>query len=258
MSADPVARAPKVTLRLSVVIPAKNDAANLERCLRALAIQSGPIHEVIVVDNASSDDTAAVGRKYGARVVFEASPGIAAAAARGYDSAVGEIIGRLDADSTPADDWAEQILKYFAAHPAVAAVTGGAVFTDGPVALRRVGAALYLFAYFSAVTGALAHLPVFGSNCAFRLAEWRRVSSQVHRHDLLVHDDMDLAYHLGPTGSVRFSPQIRVGISSRPFSDGRAALRIRRGFHTVFVHWPHDLPWARAWRRLALLRGPAN
>lgn len=40
---------------LSVVIPVKDDAAELRRCLRALARQTLPPDEIIVVDNASTD-----------------------------------------------------------------------------------------------------------------------------------------------------------------------------------------------------------
>src|SRR5690606_38180984 len=95
--------------RISVVIPARDDARHLDRCLRALATQTHPPWEVVVVDNASTDDTAAVARAHGARVVAEPRVGIPAAAATGYDAASGEVIARLDADSVPPPDWVARV-----------------------------------------------------------------------------------------------------------------------------------------------------
>src|SRR4051812_1211839 len=89
---------------ISVVIPVKDDAEMLERCLRGIQNQRRPADEIIVVDNASTDDTLAVARRFGARVVREDRPGITAAASAGYDIARGELIARCDADSVvPAD-----------------------------------------------------------------------------------------------------------------------------------------------------------
>ena len=90
---------------ISVVIPARNDAIALEGCLQALQYQSLAPLEVVVVDNASSDATAEVARRYGARVLVEEQVGIPQAAAAGYDSARGDVIARLDADSRPGAGW---------------------------------------------------------------------------------------------------------------------------------------------------------
>lgn len=236
--------------RLSVVIPVKDDARQLEKCLAALVTQLSPIDELIVVDNASSDDSADVARRFGAVVVVEPTPGIAAASAAGYDRARGSLIGRMDADSVPRSDWVATVVRHFDSSPESAALTGPATFTDGPALLRGIGSFLYLGAYFVSVALALGHVPLFGSNFAFRRSEWIRVRNDVHRTDELVHDDMDLSFHIGPTHPIRFSSRLRVGISARPFSDGAGALRVRRAFHTIFLHWPDQLPWRRFTRRV--------
>ena len=54
---------------LSVVIPVKDDAVALRHCLRALADQTVPALEVVVVDNGCTDDSVAVALEHGARVV---------------------------------------------------------------------------------------------------------------------------------------------------------------------------------------------
>ena len=90
---------------VSIVIPVRDDAVPLAACLQALAAQSRPADEIVVVDNASRDDSAAVARAAGARVVFCGEPGIPVAAATGYDAARGDLVLRLDADSLPGSGW---------------------------------------------------------------------------------------------------------------------------------------------------------
>ena len=234
---------------VSVVIPVKDDGTELDRCLKALAAQSRIADEIIVVDNGSSDRSATVALSAGATLVRCDEPGIPAAAAAGYDRATGDLILRLDADCVPAESWIQDICNRFAQRPEVSAFTGRAHFIDGPTSLRPILAAAYLLAYATATVPALGHLPLFGSNLAMRREVWKDVQSTVHRDDPDLHDDLDLAYHLGEGNQIRYFHGSSMGISMRPFRNP-AALRQRvyRGFRTVAVHWPHDFPPARWWR----------
>ncbi|MDN3311140.1 glycosyltransferase family 2 protein [Microbacterium oryzae] len=236
--------------RVSVVIPVKDDAPLLRRCLQALAAQTRVPDEIVVVDNASRDTSASVAREAGARVVVCAMPGIPAAAATGYDAANGDVILRLDADCVPPSDWVEAMTRAFG-DPAVVAVTGAARFIDGPPALRAPLLAAYLGSYTAVSALALGHRPLFGSNMGFRRDAWRRVSARVHRDDPEIHDDFDLSFHLGEHHRIRRVAHPAVGMSMRPFRDRRDFLlrRVPRGFRTVFRHWPDDLPPVRCTRR---------
>jgi glycosyltransferase involved in cell wall biosynthesis len=239
---------------ISVVIPVKDDAELLKRCLEALGAQARRPDEIVVVDNGSSDDSARIARDAGARVVFVDGGGIPAASAAGYDAAAHEVIARLDADCVPGRDWLERIDAALARHPDAVAVTGGAHFIDGPRALRSPLALFYLGAYFGTVLLAMGHVPLFGSNFAMRRDAWLSASDSVHRGDPFVHDDMDLSMHLGPRRRIRYVHGLGMGISMRPFFDSSGfGTRIRRGFHSLFVHWPHELPWLR-WARRFLPR----
>jgi glycosyltransferase involved in cell wall biosynthesis len=239
---------------VSVVIPVKDDDTELARCLRALSLQTRKPDEIVVVDNGSTDASAAVARDAGVRVVSCAQRGIPAAAARGYDAATGEIILRLDADCLPAAGWVAAMTSAFAARPAVAVFTGGARFIDGPRALRAPLATLYLGAYAAVAVPTLGHLPLFGSNLGFRRTAWLGIRSTAHRHDPDLHDDLDLAFHFGERHRIRFAPGAAMGISMRPFGDARSFVRrVRVGARTVLIHWPHDFPPVR-WTRLALRR----
>ncbi len=97
--ADPVA--------LSIVIPAWNEAECLEETLDRIGAalranhSDGLTWEIIVCDNASTDDTAEVARRAGARVVFEPERGIARARNAGAAVAQGDWLLFVDADSYP-------------------------------------------------------------------------------------------------------------------------------------------------------------
>lgn len=250
MTRDDPPPAPSV----SVVIPVKDDAAHLYRCLAALAAQTRPADEIVVVDNASTDDSAAVARGGGARVVGCLTPGIPAAASRGYDAATGDLILRLDADCVPAETWIATIVAAFAARPDVDAFTGGARFIDGPRWLRAPLAATYLGAYGIVAFLALGHPPLFGSNMAVRRAAWRGVRTRVHRADPRLHDDLDVSFHLGERFRIRPLSRAAMGMSMRPFTTLSGFLhRIAGGYRTVWAHWPRDFPPVR-WDRMVLRR----
>lgn len=203
---------------ISVVIPALNDAPMLAVCLDALARQSRPADEIIVVDGRSVDDTVLVARRAGARVVPSPAPGIPAATAAGLDAAFGDVIARLDADSRPPADWLEQIDDEFARDPALAALTGPGDFYGGNPLVRWVGRVIYLGGYFWAIGAFLGHPPLFGSNFALSSAAWCRLRTRTHRDRADIHDDLDLSFQIEPDMTVVFDPSLRVGVSARPFA----------------------------------------
>lgn len=89
---------------LSVVIPARNEAANMGRVLDDLnaTIASLPGHtfEVIVVDDGSTDDTARIAESRGARVISNKTRkhGKGVALRLGFEAATGDLIAMMDAD----------------------------------------------------------------------------------------------------------------------------------------------------------------
>lgn len=224
--------------RVSVVIPVKDDDRYLERCLRALAAQTRPPREIVVVDNGSRDRSRRVARRHGVRLVRERRSGIPAAASRGYDAARGPIIARLDADSVPPRDWVARIERGFAADRRLDALTGPGDFP----ALSRLGKVLagaaYMEAYFRLVGAFLGQPPLFGSNLALRRRAWRQVRRDVHRVDRRVHDDLDLSIHLAGR-RVRLDRSLRVAVSARPFRSPLGMLRrVGMGAWTVLRHAP--------------------
>lgn len=229
---------------ISVVIPARNDAIALEGCLQALQYQSLAPLEVVVVDNASSDATAEVARRYGARVLVEEQVGIPQAAAAGYDSARGDVIARLDADSRPGAGWLEGLERLLRASR-WDAVTGTGYFYELPRTGRAV-ARVYLGIYYVLCHAALGHRPLWGSNMALRREVWQQVREHVHDDDAELHDDLDLAFALGPDRAIRLERSLAVGVSVRSLL-GWAQLRrrFRRALRTLAVNWSGFPPWKR-------------
>lgn len=235
---------------VSVVIPVRDDAVALERCLGLLARQSVAPLEVVVVDNASTDDSADVARRWGAVVVVETRVGIPAAAAAGYDAARGDIIARLDADSRPGERWIETAVEHLVAEPQLEALTGTGLFHDLPRGVRTTASIGYLGSYYVLTHLAVGNLPLWGSCMAMRREAWLRVRDEVERHDAEVHDDLDLAFKLGPDTSSKLAHAWRVEVSARSLR-GRAQRRRRldRAWRTLHLNWAQSPPWERWVRR---------
>ena len=91
--------------KLSIVLPAKNESAAIGETIRSL-VNACPMAEIIVVNDGSTDDTAAVAEAAGARVVYHPySKGNGAAIKTGARAATGDVIVFMDADGQhdPAD-----------------------------------------------------------------------------------------------------------------------------------------------------------
>ena len=131
------------TPSVSVVVPARNEAHNLEVVLPAIAAVRPAVHEVIVVDGASVDGTAQAAHRAlpWSRVITQTRRGKGNAMACGFAAATGEIIVMLDADGSA--DPAE-IPAFVAALSAGADFAKGTRFAPGGdsddiTALRRTG-----------------------------------------------------------------------------------------------------------------------
>jgi lipopolysaccharide/colanic/teichoic acid biosynthesis glycosyltransferase/GT2 family glycosyltransferase len=127
-------------ISVSVIIPAYNAASSLGACLQALQQQSDPslLHEVIVVDNGSTDETATIARQYGATLLHEGKRGAAAARNKGIRHATGELIAFTDADCVPTAVWLNEITAPLRHNPHLAGCKGTYLTQQTAITARLV------------------------------------------------------------------------------------------------------------------------
>ncbi len=131
-------------LSVSVIVPARNEATNIDACLRALAAQTYPDDhlEIIVVDDRSTDDTAARIDQWTRRLPNLSRVSVTQqdyicpkknALWQGIKHARGDIIFTTDADCRPGPNWITSTLAHFA--PDVGMVIGHAPLLQNEKAL---------------------------------------------------------------------------------------------------------------------------
>jgi cellulose synthase/poly-beta-1,6-N-acetylglucosamine synthase-like glycosyltransferase len=211
---------------VSIVIPAYNEQDTIKACVVAALDQTVAAMEIIVVDNKSTDGTAAVVRALQtaypeAPIVYmkqDAVQGLIPTRNFGLDAARGEVIGRIDADSVLEPNWVEEVQKAFA-DPQVAACTGPVIYYDMP--LRRFGHIADDALRRALIRIASEYHLLFGSNMAIRATAWQQVRTEVclDPEDEL-HEDVDLSIHLHQHKlKIAYSSEMVTGMSARRIDD---------------------------------------
>lgn len=110
----------------SVIIPAYNAAQTITACIQALQNQTVAADqvEIIVVDDASTDDTVACARACGVQVLTPGKLGKSGVRNAGAEAAAGDIILFTDSDCEPRPDWIERMVQPFCDDPDVVGVKG--------------------------------------------------------------------------------------------------------------------------------------
>lgn len=212
---------------VSVVIPAYNEQDTIEKCLSSFLHQTVRPLEVIVVDNRSTDETAARVRAFtqehaeelNVRLLkqFDAQ-GIIPTRDYGMARAKGDVVGRIDADSTLEDGWVEAVQEGFA-DPSVAAASGPVVYHDMPAPNVGFRADNQIRSTLDKL--AKSHRFLFGSNMAVRRSVWNVIVPHLceDKEDKM-HEDIDIALHLHLEGyKVVYLPDMIGGMSARRLED---------------------------------------
>jgi peptidoglycan/xylan/chitin deacetylase (PgdA/CDA1 family)/GT2 family glycosyltransferase len=135
MSEDNIVKVPTARFKgvsfVSVVIPAHNEEIYLLSCLQSIKNQDyAGEYEVIVVDNASTDNTAQIARDWGAKVVYEGKRSPACARQKGAEVARGKIIAFIDADTQAPAHWLSTIVWRFLCEPETVVISGPYAYCD--------------------------------------------------------------------------------------------------------------------------------
>nr|WP_294692024.1 glycosyltransferase family 2 protein [uncultured Friedmanniella sp.] len=214
-------------VRLSVVVPAFDEEAYLPATLASLARQHVPGgFEVVVVDNASTDATAEVAARHGARVVREETPGVCAARQRGTEEARGTIVVSTDADTVHPDGWLARLAERFDAEDVVAGA-GPCRYLDPPWWARVFPPGWFaVIGAVHALTGRV--LYVTATNVAFRREGFPGYDTRLTQGG----DEVDLLRRLRRSGRVVWDAGNPVLTSSRRMDQGLLhTLLVSYGYH---------------------------
>jgi len=127
---------------ITFVIPVRNDASGLRRCLQSILRSRGTFDvELLVVDNGSTDDSAAIAREFGAKVVE--LPGLKVAALRNTGAALARarVLAFVDADHEIGPAWIDAALETLQ-HPGTGAAGRQYSAPEPPTWVQRIYDAL--------------------------------------------------------------------------------------------------------------------
>lgn len=186
--------------KYSIVIPAYNEEAYIAKTIKSLKNQSykGKV-EIIVVDNASTDNTAKIAQKLGTTVYYESNPGVCWARQLGSKNAKGNILISVDADTYYSRDWLKNIDAQFVKNPALVGVAGPCKFYDAPS-----WGSIFTFSLFglSSLIYYFTHKTIYASatNIAFKKSSWAGYNTSINQGG----DELDLLRNLQKNGHVKF------------------------------------------------------
>jgi peptidoglycan/xylan/chitin deacetylase (PgdA/CDA1 family)/glycosyltransferase involved in cell wall biosynthesis len=213
----PAARSEGLPL-VSVVIPAYNEQDYLLSCLESIKQQDYAAgYEVIVVDNASTDNTARIARDWGAKVVYESKRSPAAARQKGAEVATGKIIAFIDADTRAPAHWLSTIVWRFLCRPQMVAVSGPYAYCDAGKFTRITS---YIGNFFSIITDQLFRKAfnkggaIWGCNFAVRRSAFWKVGG-FDTNIKFYGEEYELSLRLKEAGKGCIMPRLFVLTSAR-------------------------------------------
>ncbi len=220
---------------VSVVIPAYNEEKYLPLCLESIKKQDyAAEYEVIVVDNASTDNTAKIALDWGAKVVYESKRSPACARQRGAEVATGEVIAFIDADTQAPPCWLSAIVSRFVQEPKTVVISGPYAYFDAG-SIARI--ASYIGNFISIIIDQVFRKvlnkgsAVWGSNFAVR----RSALLEVGGFDTSIRfygEEYELSLRLRIAGKGGIIPRLFVLTSAR---------RLKRiGVVTLYWNWVVD------------------
>lgn len=238
-------------LSVSVVVPARNEATNIDACLRALAAQTYPedLMEIIVVDDRSTDDTAARIDKWTHRLPNLSLVSVTQqnyvcpkknALWQGIKHARGDIIFTTDADCRPGPNWITSTLAHFASD--IGMVIGHAPLLQSEKTLSGLLSlqALVVSTLAAGSAGIGFPLACSGRNMAYR----RKAFDEVNGFDNIGHiiggDDVLLMRQVAQKSAwkIRFNADANAFVPSASHPDNLINRQVRYQSKTIHYGIP--------------------
>lgn len=205
-------------MKLSLIIPAYNEELYLATCLQC-AIQelnaqakSGEF-EIIVINNASTDRTSEVASRFEhVRVVYEPIKGLTHARQRGLESASGDILAFIDADTRMPSGWLSRVLAAFEKDRDLVCVSGPYRYFDLP-GVKSTLVALY-WLLLAKPTYWITHYMAVGGNFAASKPALLRIGG-FDKSIAFYGEDTNIARRLASEGRVQFDLGMVMETSAR-------------------------------------------
>ncbi len=240
--------------KVSVLVPAFNEEKYIERALSALMLQDYPNFEIIVADNASTDNTSLLVKQFietrtirsiPVLLVHENRQGTNFARECARQAATGSVIAQMDADCIPRADWIRKGVTYLCKNKR-AAVTGPYDYFDGSMLMRNFSLLSQKIVY--PVTSALAQLSgraaiLIGGN-AFIRADILEIAGGYNTSLTFYGDDIDMGKRLSRFGKVVYVNSLVQLSSSRRYK-ANGFWEVNKRYQTCF--------WNLVWNKNILL-----
>lgn len=234
-------------LNVSIIIPAWNEAERIRDCLLNATRQTIMPHEVLVVDNRSTDNTCAVVEQFIAEhpeapvklLHQNDEQGLIPTRNFGLNAATGDVLGRFDADCMIRPDWVEVVSGIFTENPAAMGATGPVMYYDMPSRHFGLKGDNSLRKRIYRADGGQPLL--FGSNMALRASAWHQIANEVCRDKAdVMHEDIDISLHLmGKDLKTVYSPRMIAAMSARRMDTSLSSfLSYMRRFKNTFDAHP--------------------
>jgi glycosyltransferase involved in cell wall biosynthesis len=200
---------------ITFVIPCYNEQFYIADCIKSIKREAALIpHEILVIDNNCTDNTAFIAIHEGATVIKEPRKGVVFARQTGYENAKYNLIANIDADSKLFPGWIWVAMQQMS-KPGVVAVTGPIVYDGASLALRILTRIYYWFALQSNK-----YIGVFlqGGNSLIK----KSALDKVNGYDLSIAfygEDTMTAKRLEESGKIVFEPKLFIYSSPRRLKD---------------------------------------
>lgn len=198
---------------VSVIVPAYNEEEHIGHCLASLVRQKTDYpYEIILVDNNSTDRTAAAAKMSSVRVVTEHKQGRAYARNAGIKAARGFLLAFTEADCIVPPGWIQTIGDFFRKHPDAIGVTGGIRFDQQDRIINRL-APMVLRAGNMLLMLSLGNTTFRGSTFAIPKNIQKTVGT--FSPNAVPFDDVEFGFRAGKIGRIYFEPDLTVTTDDR-------------------------------------------
>ena len=244
---------------VSVIIVCWNSGALLAQCLESLLAQTVRPNAILVIDNASTDNSAEIGESFPQVAVHRMSANLGFAAANNYaiDQCCTKYVALLNPDAFPEPAWLESLLKAAEYHPEAAAFGSRQICAENPQMLDGVGDVYH-------VTG-LAWRKGYGSTQALRYLQQAKIfapcaAAALYRRNALLlvgkfdedyfcyMEDVDLGFRLRLAGfSALYVPDAVVKHVGSAFTGVRSAFSVYHGHRNMVWTFVKNVPGVLLW-----------